>query len=192
MISKIMDLIERAVNPPKLLIEEEKAMAYFGVPMSALNTNSATVTTTIYPTQGGIGTAMGTLGSGSAGTTTYLQAMAQNPNSYNNSYNSAYGNNIVGQMTGMTVNIPFTDMNGQTWALAVDQSYAQVLQDISRAQASYNNYYHGMGQASQAYTPQAHMKMLEGDFSEEEMTEAEGIIAELEGTHGEARPPSRP
>lgn len=190
MISKIMDLLEKIANHNKK--QEEQAMAGY-LPIQAL-TNSTpngtyTTTATIYPTAntGGLGGVMGTLGSGSAGaSTTYLQAMAQNQqvNAYNNAYGVAYA---LPPMIGVMHTITFVDARGIQWALEVDAAYAQIMQDISNNHNHANQIYNYPNQPQ--IMPQAHMKMLEGDFSEEEMTEAEGIIAELEGAHGEAPRP---
>jgi len=81
--------------------------------------------------------------------------------------------------TGVLVSIAFTDANGQIWALSVDGAYAQIMMQISQYHS-----YRGMAGAQQAPNPwptPAPSKMVDGDFSFDEMEEAELLILELEG-----------
>lgn len=157
-----------------------------GIPL--VNANTGAVTTTIYPTQYGGLAAQNASGNYSptgifGGAAGGAGGAAQVNTIYGQAYTTPAGYNSYGlpMMSGVLHTTAFTDANGNTWAITIDQAYAQILQDISRSlQMTYGN------QQVQCAAPL--LKMLDGDFSEEEMTEAEGIIAELEGRHGPEAP----
>ena len=90
--------------------------------------------------------------------------------------------------TGMLYTIAFMDATGQTWAMAVDQAYVPILQQISQLHATQGarNAYNPSFGGGLAGTKSEPIKMLEGDFSECEMELAENIITELNGAknHG--------
>lgn len=194
MISKILDMIEKLVQPQK----QEEPMAYFGVPITGINANTSAVTATIYPTQytqglsaqntgGAVGTYnVPTAGigiGGAAGSINTIYGQAYTTNYQANAYQA--NASILPMMSGVLVSMGFIDANGLPSVIMVDQAYMQILQDISRnLQMTYGN----QRAAQSPYAGQPHLKMLDGDFSEEEMTEAEGIIAELEGRHGPEAP----
>jgi hypothetical protein len=102
------------------------------------------------------------------------------PNQYPSQYLALQlGGPFVSAPTGTLVGIAFTDANGQIWALSVDGAYAQIMMQISQYHSS-----RGMAGAQQAPNPwptPAPSKMVEGDFSFDEMEEAELLILELEG-----------
>jgi len=88
--------------------------------------------------------------------------------------------------TGTFCQIAFTDANGHTWSLTVDQAFAQTMAQISQAH-SYRQQYVYAPQAPNnpwptlAIEPAPSQKMIDGDFSFDEMEEAELLILELEG-----------
>jgi hypothetical protein len=109
------------------------------------------------------------------------------PNQYLSQYPAAQGIGISGlasvnstpNPTGVLVSIAFIDANGQTWCLTIDQAYAQIMAQISQYHS-----YRSMSVAQQAPNPwptPAPSKMVDGDFSFDEMEEAELLILELEG-----------
>lgn len=85
--------------------------------------------------------------------------------------------------TGALVTVAFTDANGVPWAITVDQAYAGMLGQISQMHSYRNGY--ATYQAPIATPPPTHTKMVDGDFSFDEMETAELIIQELSQGHGE-------
>lgn len=83
---------------------------------------------------------------------------------------------------GIFHTIAFTDANGTVWAMTVDASYVHIMNQISAMHNS-NSHARQAGYVS-GYTPTPPpplSKMVDGEFSFDEMAEAEQLISELEG-----------
>lgn len=84
---------------------------------------------------------------------------------------------------GIFHTIAFADANGTVWAMTVDASYVHIMNQISAMHNS-NLRVRQAGYTSglATYTPTPPMpKMVDGEFSFDEMAEAEQLISELEG-----------
>lgn len=145
----------------------------FGVAMTNLTTNGTyTTTSTIYPTATQMYNAQNAYGA--------IGLSSQYQNAVNNTggqYYAQAGANIpysqpVPTPTGALVNIAFADATGLVHYFAVDAAHAQLIQEIS---------WHNKN----THCPKPHLVMLDGDFSEDEMTEAEQIISEMSDKSGD-------
>jgi len=85
----------------------------------------------------------------------------------------------IGPPTGAKITIAFTDANGVTVAITVDQAHAAALSQISSMNQMYFPYPPGTVINGAYNKPTKPQPMLEGDFSIDEMEAAEQIIAEL-------------
>lgn len=133
--------------------------------------NTVTTTSTGYYYSGPAGPLVG--GGGGAGTARYVSTVG-------------YPTVNLQPLTGVRITIAFTDARGTVFALEVDQAYAGLLTQIS-----HNHAYYVPQQATigTGYIPPIKVspppKMLDGDFTEDEMTQAEQIIQEMGGSNGQ-------
>lgn len=135
-------------------------------------TNNYAVTTVIpytgaqtvtgnYGQFGGVGSlGIGNGGYGQAGVNVAPQSMQQH---------------YIGPPSGAKVSIAFAGADGFVHSLVVDHAYFAMLNSISQQHNSIGQMTNGCA------TAMPHSKMLEGDFSIDEMEKAELIIAELAG-----------
>lgn len=77
--------------------------------------------------------------------------------------------------------IAFTDASGHTWVIQADSSHVAVLQSISMHNQRVYCASPPQGMPSMSYQP-TH-KMTDGDFSFDELSQAEEIISELESAN---------
>jgi hypothetical protein len=86
--------------------------------------------------------------------------------------------------------IAFTDAHGICVALTIDQAYTGIMMQISQTNAYQKAYYPqgpvGQAQANPDQPPAHPAPMLEGDFTEEEMTRAEQIMQEMGSAQNQA------
>jgi hypothetical protein len=85
--------------------------------------------------------------------------------------------------TGIVVHVAFTDANGAIQAILVDQAYAHYFQQISQMHTYGTQTRNGVGYIQPATPSPPTHKMVDGDFSFEEMETAEDIIKELGQGH---------
>lgn len=79
---------------------------------------------------------------------------------------------VVPNPTGGKVNIIFTDANGFHMSLFVDAAYANIINQISMQHGQINY-------LQQPYQAPPHHKMVDGDFSLDEIVQAEEIMEDL-------------
>lgn len=173
MISKTFDWIERMVTPAKSNPD----------PLSISNNTYGQWGTT--PSAGGYQQYTAAQQAGLGG---YQTAVQQGNYIVSNYPVVGVGSNVTyyqPPMTGTYLTVAFTDAHGVTWALPVDQAYAQMMSQMS---ANHAATYGTMNQANQApygfvvpATAHEEKIMVEDDFSFDEMEEAERLILELEG-----------
>jgi hypothetical protein len=134
-----------------------------------LSQQNAYIAATNANTTGGTGHSgqLGYLGQGGLGAGQYQVTYPATVTTAGQSVSQSYP-----MPSGLTVSIAFTDAKGLVWSLVVDQAYAGMLTAISQ-QHQYR--YQGISVMPQ----QQPSKMLEGDFSEEEMDKAERVIEEM-------------
>lgn len=182
MISRIFDMIEKAVNPPKTIYPDPQSISNNAYNQWGPSVNTFTGTG-IYQYQ------------------QYIIAQQANPvqNNWNSYLNLGGTVTVQGSLsslpnypttpiiiqppTGMLCTIAFTDANGCVWSIIVDQAFATLMAAISQAHTNINQLSQG---SVGIYKPiglgsPAPQKMVDGDFSFDEMAEAELIIQELEG-----------
>lgn len=186
MISRIIDWIDRAVNPNRydpLSIKnnhynqwgppaEEKPVTF--LPYN--QTSAANQATNLYQQALGQQTAGYTLSNpgvlGAAGGGSYITT-AGNLGGVGVSQSPYYS---VPQRTGYHYSILFVDAAGNHHTVVVDQAHAGILQQIGGMTSG-----GVLGNVAVPFTPytSSQPKMLEGDFSFDEMEAAENLIAEL-------------
>lgn len=143
------------------LITNQATLGAFNVPTTG-GTGSYTSTNvpinTIYTTNAAQNAYYGQVGTG------YLQ-----PVTGHNNVNVVYANQIgtIPAPSGSKITVTIMDASGKNVAMDVDLSYAQMLSEISyQHQQQYGNSYQ--------------VKMVDGDFSMDELELAETLIAEIE------------
>lgn len=127
--------------------------------------NTAQTYTIHTTTSGGIGSVLG--GPYLAGAGGYVQTTS-NPNHTHTGYAA-----VIPNPTGIKMNIIFTDANGFNMPIFVDAAYANIVSQISMQHGQINY----LQQAMQPAPP--HHKMVEGDFSLDEIAQAEEIMENL-------------